>query len=541
MRQPGKDRPVRRGFDMKKIGVFCCLLMCMSCFSRFAPPGHFNFSPDEQKRTAEMEARLAGADLQAAKGDYVNLKEAFWTYKNLSSTLSYHLEHREKQWRIALLLALREKELAVYGSSSMTWANELVRSRAFPEEYRIMTRFVELIPSATKGIANQEFTNTEALRLKKEWIVDHRSILDDLRSRAEGDKFFAYLYLSIASSLSDAARDVCIARRIAESYSDSHLLRYRMAVGINPDIKSLERVIEENPEFEEVFLFLGDSAMAMQEIVSAETHYLRAYNRVPESVNVSLSLGNIKYWFEELNTAIEFYQKTLDSLPDHHDALLGKAVCLSYLGRHKEAIEVLRTILLYGHARTGEAYYWIAWNQNILEQYDAALQNAEEAEKILEDNPLLFSLFGMIRFNRDELEQAEKRFLAANRMDPLFFEPAFHLGKINARKENWVFSGYYFEAAATCCLHEEEKLTEMMDRIGRMAVAEERKQRILAKKKRQMAQIQLEKATSNFNAGAGYYNAGFKDKALEFLEKSAGHTVFAEQAKTLMARLKREK
>ncbi|MBU1185917.1 MAG: hypothetical protein KKD56_08970 [Acidobacteria bacterium] len=525
---------------MKKFKALCCLLLLAACSSRFVPPAVPDLSRIGKERNADIIRLLAEADMLAAKGDYVSLKQAYTTYENLSSTLPYQLGHKEKQWRTALLLVLREKELAVYGSPHMARANQLARSGSFPEEYRILTRFVELIPFTTKGIANQEFTNTEELRQRTEWIRANLPILDFLRTRAPGDEFFAYLYLSLAFSLSDAVETVLDARRIAETLSESPLLGYRLAAGLPADVRVLEKLADEYPGFGEVFYFLGDASMSRQEIVSAEKNYSRAFSRIPESVNVTLSLGNIKYWFEELQSAFDFYQKTLDSLPEHHDALLGQAVCLGYLGRHKEAIEVLRTILLFGHARTGEAYYWIAWNRNMLGQYEAALQNALEAEKILEDNPLLFSLFGMIHFNQDELEEAEIRFLAANRLDPLYFEPAFHLGKINARKENWIYSGYYFEAAATCCLHEEGKLTELMEQIQEMSVEEERKQRFLARKKRQMAQIQLEKATSDFNAGAGYYNAGYKEKALEFLEKSAGHTAFEERAKTLMDRLKKE-
>lgn len=525
---------------MKKLWALYGLVLFAACSSRVVPLRVQDFSLIEINRAQDIERRLVEAERLAAKGDYISLQQAFMTYENLVSTLPYRLEHKERHWKTALLLVLREKEMAVYGSSHMARANQLARSTVFPEEYRILSRFVELVPFTAKGIANQEFTNTEALRQRTEWIRTHRTVLDFLRIQAPGDEFFAYLYLSIAASLNDAEEDVRRALKIAETFISSPLLRFRLAIGPQPDEEALKTLADESSGFGEAYYFLGDAAMARQEIVTAEKYHLQAFSRISESVNVTLSLGNIKYWFEELKTSIEFYQKALDSLPDHHDALLGKAVCLGYLGRHGEAIEVLRTILLFGHARTGEAYYWIAWNQNALGHYDTALQNAGEAEKILEDNPLLFSLFGMIRFNRAEMEEAEKRFLAANRMDPLFFEPAFHLGKINARKENWVFSGYYFEAAATCCIHEEEKITEMMDRIGQMSVAEERKQRLLAKKKRQQAQLQLEKATSNFNAGAGYYNAGYQDKALEFLEKASDHSAFEEQAKALIDRLKRE-
>lgn len=357
---------------MKQFAALCVFLLTAACSSRFLPPAVSDLSAIEKTRTTDIERLLSEAADLAAKGDYVSLKQAYTIYQNLSSTLPYRMEHREKQWRTALLLILKEKELAVYGTANMKQVNQLVRSAIFPEEYRILTRFVEWIPFATKGIAQQEIMNSEALRQRTEWICTHRPILDFLRIRAPGDEFFAYLYLSIAASFSDGEETVRDARRIAETFSTSPLLRFRLAVGPQPDVPALEKLVEDNPGFGEAFYFLGDAAMGRQEIVSAETNYQKAFSRIPESVNITLSLGNIEYWFEELRQAIDFYQKTLDLLPEHHDALLGKAVCLGYLGRHKEAIEVLRTILLFGHARTGEAYYWIAWNQNMLGLYDTA-------------------------------------------------------------------------------------------------------------------------------------------------------------------------
>ena len=80
-------------------------------------------------------------------------------------------------------------------------------------------------------------------------------------------------------------------------------------------------------------------------------------------------MASIYFAFEELEKSLEFYEKTLAMAPAHRDALLGKAMCLSYLGRHQEAILVCNKILTLGKYYLGESHYWLAWNLNELEQW----------------------------------------------------------------------------------------------------------------------------------------------------------------------------
>lgn len=62
-------------------------------------------------------------------------------------------------------------------------------------------------------------------------------------------------------------------------------------------------------------------------------------------------------------------------------------------------------------------------------------------------------------------------------------------------------------------------------------MGEERKARLLARKKFQMEKTRLTKATAYFNAAAGYYNAGIPDKALTWVRNAAAHPYFEQKAK----------
>jgi tetratricopeptide (TPR) repeat protein len=59
-------------------------------------------------------------------------------------------------------------------------------------------------------------------------------------------------------------------------------------------------------------------------------------------------------------------------VPTHRDALLGRAVTLSHLARHDEAVAAATRILELGSWFTGEAYYWRAWNEYHLARIEEA-------------------------------------------------------------------------------------------------------------------------------------------------------------------------
>ena len=54
---------------------------------------------------------------------------------------------------------------------------------------------------------------------------------------------------------------------------------------------------------------------------------------------------------------------TLALVPTHRDAILGRTVTLSHLGRYDEAIAAAARLIELGSWFTGEAYYWRAWDE----------------------------------------------------------------------------------------------------------------------------------------------------------------------------------
>ncbi|MFC2158093.1 tetratricopeptide repeat protein [Acidobacteriota bacterium] len=498
------------------------------------PPPHH---PHPITKAAVDRALLDRAVTLTDRGNYTALKESFGIYERLFTSPSFRIEDKENQLQNAVLLTIRQKELGIK-ETCLNKAKDMVKTGSFLNDYEPFLQYIDYLPSEIKGTEKDIETNYPAVKRRLEWLKENISCMDLISEKIGKDDFYAYLYMSIMSAFTGHLRSREHINRFLESCPDTPLIRYKAAILLEPEKKKLESLVKDNPDFYEAYYFLGNASMKEKNIITAEKYFLKAYAQIPESPNITLSLANVSYWFEELIDSQRYFEETLIQIPEHREALLGKATCLGHLGKHKEALQVLRTILLLGHYYVGEAFYWIGWNQNELGQFKAALENAEEADKHLRKNTLLLTLLGQIHFNMDNLDESEKNFYEAHKLEPFFFEPAFCLGKIYSRKKNWLYTGYFFEMASKGAQNEEDGINKQIDDMVEATIDETRKQRYLSRKRRQLSQKILEKVTSYFNAGAGYFNAGQVKKAMELVQMSSTHSAFEERANQLMSRMK---
>lgn len=137
-----------------------------------------------------------------------------------------------------------------------------------------------------------------------------------------------------------------------------------------------------------------------------------------------------------------------------------------------------------------------------------------------------------------KLEESERNFLEALKLEPFCCEASFYLGNIYAKKQNQENSGRYFERAGFCYERIEKVISGKIKEIENLSILEERKRKLILRKERQLSRTSLKKATAFFNAAAGYFNAGMKEKALALAQKSASHSYFEEKAKELIKRIK---
>ena len=474
------------------------------------------------------------------RGSYICLKQAYKLYENGLSFPVFEKKTTEKLLKTATLLGLRERELGILQETYFPKAKDIITASPYLADYSVFLKIASTIPRKTVGVVGDFVEDGDRVIVSMDEVkADLENWVTFLKQKSELEDIYAYLKIGFFSAFSYFIKEKLDIESIEQAFLESPLIRYKLALLPKGNPLILENLIKDDPQFYEAFFFLGQKALDRRMLVTAEKNFLKAYQEISESSSLVISLASIYFAFEELETSLEFYEKTLAMAPAHRDALLGKAMCLSYLGRHEEAIDVCNTILDLGKYYLGESHYWLAWNLNELEKWENAWENIESSKKYLIGHGEVFFLAGLIAFNQKRLDEAEKNLLEAHKRDDSNGDPAYYLGKIKNIQKDWLTSGAFFDSASSRYEIEENKIQKKISAIKESEFSEERKKKHLARKKSQLRKIQLTKATSWYNAAAGFYNAGYQKKSRQLAEKAASHSALKEEAEDLLKLMKK--
>jgi tetratricopeptide (TPR) repeat protein len=207
---------------------------------------------------------------------------------------------------------------------------------------------------------------------------------------------------------------------------------YQYAVGSCDASKAprLSAMRTANPDFVDADYPLGryfveertnwDPEEGLRRLRSAATAF-------PRSPAIATAIGNVHRGWEEWPAALEAYDAALAVSPVHPDALIGRTVALSQMGRAQDAIQTATRVIDAGQWLVGEAYYWRAWNQLRLGNLPMAREDADRARTQMA-NARVFVLSGVIEWRLKRLESAERDFQQAVTIDLGECEGAFDLG-----------------------------------------------------------------------------------------------------------------
>lgn len=492
------------------------------------------------QQLVEYKSLTSEADALYHAGCYVSLKRALELYEQALAFPIFQKENSEKLLKTAILLGLRDRELGFLKDTYLKKAADIIASTPYLSVYSVFLKIANSIPRKSVGIVGDIVETGDIAIVSYDDIKDEITAwIDLLEQKAGTEDFYAYLNLCFHSSFSYLIKEKPDFEAIKQAFPDSFLIRYKLALYPVKNPENLEKLLQDEPAFYEVFYFLGSMAFQQGSLITAENNFLKAYEHFPQSVSILVSLGSIYFAFEELVKSLEFYEKTLKMAPAHRDALLGKAMCLSYLGKHREATKICNTMLSLGKYYLGESHYWLAWNQNELGEYQNAWENIEISKKYLIGYGQVLFLAGLIAFNQNRMEEAEKNLQEAYKQDASNGDPAYYLGKIKAIQEDWLNSGAYFEMASSNYGRKEELIQKQINKIQNSSLSEERKKRYVANKKAHLRKTQLTKATSWYNAAAGYHNASMQAKAIQLAEMAATHPALKDKAEELLQLMKK--
>lgn len=484
---------------------------------------------------SEAEVSRAYAESLAAKGHYLAFKKAFGLYRGLYAKPQVRSRVAAAYVRSGLLLALRERQIGLDNPATLREVNAVIAADRTLGGFAAPAVVIAAIPPRTRGvmkdIATDDWDQAARERLRK--------AEDEVRSRAPSEELAASVLAArscLAGRYSEGWRDT---KDLVKAFAGSVLLKYEAAVCGQADPALCRELLAAEPEFAEAHYHLGEAALGERRLFEAETHLLEAFKAIPESPQPRILLAGIYFATEEFETALEFYDGTLEVSPEYRDALLGKAISLAYLGRHDESMAVLDRMIELGFWLIGEAHYWLAWNLRALDRAPEAVRHIDEAKGRLQTNSHVFGLSGALGLELGDLGRAERDLQESLKYDPADAESLTGLGTLYSRRGDWTRAAGHFERAARAWDAQQAALAAAIEELKASPLAAVRRDRLVRRRAGELERARLESATGDYSAAAAFFNAGNGPRALEAAGRAAAHPALKDKAEEIIRSLRK--
>ena len=516
--------------------IFGIFLLAALAVGTACAPGAAD-RPRTNPAPADAAAKMAEAQAWLKRGHYAGFKKASASLKEIYKRPDRPRDAASRYVRALTLLRIRECQIGILFSPTAEEARRVIRENPGLQGLSAVVEMADSLSSIRPSQGIQ--TDINPVQVTRS-VADAEKLRAALRERASAEDFYAFLYVSFfgsASGWSSGPKEDL--SPFYALFPDSPLMLYANAVRYTmekPEI--LERLAAADPEFYEAYFHLGEMALAERSLLSAEKNFLKALPGLADSPEETIYLASIYTATEEFDKSLEFYDRTLTLSPGYRDALLGKSICQSYLGRYDEALATLGRMIELGNWLMGECHYWMAWNHHALKNLDAAQIHIEESKGRLPTNSEVFGLAGMIALEKNQYDRAEKEFKDALQYNAANTEALFGLGRINDHGGKWPEAAKYYEQAAEVTGKNEATILARIDQIRSAPLSEARREAMVSKKEGQLRTARATLGFACYNAAAAWFNGGLKERAIPWAEKAAGHPQFKDQANALLAKIK---
>lgn len=485
-----------------------------------------------------LTADMSRADALVLDGCYACLQEALGIYESLAAS-GQAAAAMERAADTAMLLAMRERELGLGRGTARAHADRLINALPAPADYSLYQAVADVFPWYQSGVSKEQ---ADALMwayksLSANWAAWHSTLM----ARAPRDVLSAYALVAL-----ECHYDYMLRERKIEAWKPAGpappLLRLRLAgCGRGLDIEALSALLREVPRFGEINLYLGEAAFARGTLRTAEKLLLAAADAVPDWPAAHLALGHVYLVMEDSESARAEYHRVNAAVPGQRDAMLGEAKSLSYLGRSDEAIAVLDEMEKLGTWYLGEVHYWRGLNRHRLRQYDGANSDAIAARKYLPMDPNVDKLAGLVALALEDVPRAEREFRTAVQhfegRGARDCDAGYYLASTLVMQRKWTEAAPIFEKSEPCYAQDEAALRKRIADIQASDLPDERVDRLVAAKTRDIATVKLQQARSCFNAAVAYANLGDLQKARPLADRAAAHPDLKDAVQPLLARL----
>lgn len=477
---------------------------------------------------AEIAAMKAAAEASVRAGCYDCLLSARDTYTRLAEGKSRPL-YVQALFETELLLALREKELAMDPSASFARAQALAPELPPAVDAARYLALVEAVPSDAMGLPaaeDQAFRRAHAL-----FVPKVSAEMTWLETGALQPLVRQYLSISIDCKYRSRPGANGAPQRIGGPPLDvpadaAPLIAYRLATCDAINRSALEDVRKRVPAFVETSLFVARIEVGnAQRTGGARARPLlaEAYARFPTSSSITYLNGNFHQLVGLCRDALKFYDETIALRPLHENALLGRTVCLTFTEQYEDAKAAATHMIDLQLQNMYEGYYWRAWLFHHQKDLASARRDIDRAKQIAYTGNI-HRLAGEIEFDQDDLDQSEKDFIDAKHASDGGSDctSRWYLGLIANKRSRSTDAAANFEDAMSCyataATYTESNLRQMQARtdIDPGFLARQVEGLTAAIKEDRSQQY-----ASACNAANHYARLGNRDKALALLDIAA--------------------
>jgi tetratricopeptide (TPR) repeat protein len=473
------------------------------------------------------------ADLLVERGCYRCLLEAFTIYETALASPAPPAGLRARAFATAVLLALREKDLDLEATRWMEQAGRL----ASPED----APYVELLAAMPwNGGAIADFTPDEPLRydVLERW---RRRVLP-LERHPLVDRY-VLLGLSCRLDTRDAFRSTVLGVDLTRP-----LLRYAVGICSSEGRPELERLLVDEPRFAEASYFIGRYEMLggvvgpggsfnRQWLRTAVAPLERAYEALPEAPTVATVFAGLMRSRRDLPRALELYDAALEQRPTHADALLGRAIVLTYLERPDEAIDAASAPIRLRRGHVASAYYYRAWNHYQKRQLEWAAIDVAMARR-LNANEEVLVLSGMVAYDQGRPLDARADFQDAVAGNANRCIAHWYLGLLALDDQAWPAATTTFAAAGNCYVAAADGIRREAAQLPEDLPPDVRTH--------QLAALEEDASTHLRQAGRSFFNAASAamrqrdtDAALAHAKRATGFDDVRERAEAIVRTLER--
>ncbi|MGE4067851.1 MAG: tetratricopeptide repeat protein [Vicinamibacterales bacterium] len=433
---------------------------------------------------------------------------------------------------VLALVTVREKEVGLPYRAHLERARLLAAATPAPPtgpSAADLVGLAALVPEEPAGYDPDEVRLTFG-----EW----RTEVDALRGALgpEPGRGIVATYIGLAIDCGDSrTRGEVDTAAVGRRFGETPLIAYRLAICARPPDAALVTLMDE-PRWDEAAWFAGRRALAVDmDVALARTRFARAADDLAGSPAVLLSLAGAEQALSEFDAALAHYDALLAIEPRHRDGRLGRAVTLTYLERHAEAVADATRLIELGTYLVADAYYWRAFNRYRLGDLEAAWADVQEAEQGQSGShvPLLA---GLIAYGRHELDTAKGRFRTAA-LDRGNCDAPWYLGHVLGDQGAWSDAASALGEATACFRGQVVTERDALERLARAGRPPDARARESADRQRRLAEAERRRAEAAYAAAAAHARLGHRDEALRFADEAASHETKREKAEVLKRQL----